>query len=213
MFTILIITMVVATWLFRITFKSNDTYEDSECEYANLMNWWFNGLCILALLTIVFEYSIAMHFGSKLESEYYKYCVENSVDLYANYGQNRVFAQGEIDPVRSTQDDMTNVDDLEPCKQTITTKKISNFLTVFALVDVAWVLFGLVTIVLATTDSCYDSESELYSDATFFLVLFPVLLLSCRLHNTVTTIILFNNIKIMSFQIWDPTDTYSSPKL
>ena len=171
MFTILIITMVVATWLFRITFKSNDTYKDSECEYANLMNWWFNGNCVLALLTIVFEYSIAMHFGSKLESEYYKYCIENSVDLYANYGQNRVFAQGEIDPVRSTQDDMTNVDDLEPCKQTITTKKISNFLTVFALVDVAWVLFGLVTIVLATTDSCYDSESELYSDATFFLVL------------------------------------------
>ena len=81
-----------------------------------------------------------------------------------------VFQQYEIDPVRST-DDMTNIDDLEPCKQTITTKKISNFLTAFALVDVAWVLFGLVTIVLATTDSCYDSESELYSDATFFLVL------------------------------------------
>ena len=177
MFTVLIVTMLITTWLFRITFKSNDTYKDSECDYANLMNWWFNGSCVLALLTIVFEYSIAMHFGSKLESEYYKYCVKNSVDLYANYGENHVFAQDEsseytIDPVRKQQDMQSiNIDDLEPCEQTITTKKISNFLTVFSLVDVAWVLFGLVTIVLATTDSCYDSESDLYSDATFFLVL------------------------------------------
>lgn len=176
MFAVILITMTIATWLFRTTFKSNDTYQDSECEYARLMNYFFNVGCVLALLTLLFEYSIAMHFGSKIESDYYKHCSNNN--LYVNHGKNRVFGQDvasqyTIDPIQPILKNDTrpiDVDELEPCEQTITTKKISTFITAYVLLDIIWVLFGIVTVVLATTDKCYDSESDLYSDASFLLV-------------------------------------------
>jgi len=181
--------MAMATWLFRVTFKSNDGVESSECTYAKEMNLWFNGNCVLALLTILLEYAVAMHFGSRMEKRYHEYCIENSVSMYSKHGKSKhEFGRDQtsytIDPRRSEQSQRLligeapiEVNQLEPCSQTIATKRVSNALFAYVLIDLAWVIFGLVTVILATIDECYDTDSSLYGDATFILVLSFVLYL------------------------------------
>ena len=137
---------------------------------------WFNGNCILALLTIVFEYSIAMHFGSKLRvnttntaSKIRRSVRELRTESCVRTGWNR---SCPIDTIPHDQCMTIQI-------RTITTKRFRTF----SLYSPSWMSYSVRTRhVPCTRNDIVTTWIWTLFDATFFLVLISVPPLSCRVY-------------------------------